>query len=59
MLIGAAQALVFGLTAGPALLLGRPAVLDRAVRGLGKVLWMRGFEPRVYGQAEIARLALS
>ncbi len=59
MAIGAAQAAAFGLIALPALLLGRPEPLDRAVRGLGKLVWMEGFEPRVYGQAEISRLAVS
>ena len=30
-------------------------LLDRAVRGLGKLFWTRGFEPKVYGQAEVDR----
>ena len=29
--------------------------LDRAARGLGKVLWTRGFEPKLYGAAMLSR----
>jgi len=59
MLIGAAQAVVWGaaaaaltLTANP----GRAEMYDRVARGLGKVLWTRGFEPQFYGARELARL---
>lgn len=58
MVIGAGQAAVYGLLALIALPFGRlraVRLLDKAVRGLGKLLWTRGFEPKVYGQAEIAR----
>jgi hypothetical protein len=30
--------------------------MDRTARGLGKVFWMRGFEPHFYGARELARL---
>ena len=58
MAIGAAQTAVFGAAAGALWLLRRPEradMLDRAARGLGKVLWMPRFEPRFYGAAEVAR----
>ncbi|MDO1560336.1 glycosyltransferase family 2 protein [Brevundimonas sp. 2R-24] len=53
MAIGAAQATVFGALAGLAWLVRSPRradLSDRAVRGLGKLLWMPLFEPRLYGQ---------
>lgn len=59
MVIGAGQAVVYGLGAAAQWVLGAPEAydtLDRATRGLGKLFWTRGFEPKVYGQAEIARL---
>ena len=52
MLIGAAQAGVWGLASLALFLLRRPSrarAYDRLARGLGKVLWQRGFEPRLYG----------
>ena len=53
MAIGAGQASIYGATACGCLLIGRRSVavtfLDRAVRGLGKVLWL--FEVRLYGVA--------
>jgi hypothetical protein len=58
MLIGAAQTGVFGLAALALWTLRRPEradMLDRAARGLGKVLWTGRFEPRFYGAAEIRR----
>ena len=58
MAIGAAQALVYGAGALVVLPFGRlkaVRLLDRAARGLGKLLWTRGFEPKVYGRAELAR----
>jgi glycosyltransferase involved in cell wall biosynthesis len=58
MIIGAAQTAVFGAAAGALWLLRRPEradMLDRAARGLGKVLWTPRFEPRFYGAAEVAR----
>ena len=60
MLIGLGQTLAFGALAAVAWSLGRPArveLLDRAARGLGKLLWMPWFEPRFYGAAEVRRTA--
>lgn len=57
--IGAAQAAVWGLAAVATLLLRHPAraaMMDRAARGLGKIFWMKGLEPRFYGARELARL---
>jgi glycosyltransferase involved in cell wall biosynthesis len=34
----------------------RAETMDRAARGLGKVFWMQGLEPRFYGAKELARL---
>lgn len=59
MVIGAAQTVVFGALAAIGFLASHPRRawwLDRATRGLGKVLWMPGLEPRFYGAAELARL---
>jgi succinoglycan biosynthesis protein ExoM len=59
MLIGAAQTGVWGLAAGLLTLTGSPLraeMLDRAARGLGKVLWFKGLEPQFYGARELARL---
>jgi glycosyltransferase involved in cell wall biosynthesis len=56
MAIGAAQTVVYGLAAAALWLIGSPrrlAMTDRAVRGLGKVVWW--FTPRFYGQAEVKR----
>lgn len=56
MVIGAAQAVVWGAAALALTLLRRPSraqAMDRAARGLGKVLWTPGFEPRLYGAALI------
>lgn len=58
MAIGAGQTAVYGLAAAGLWLVGarqRLAVTDRAVRGLGKVIWWH--TPRFYGQAEVARTA--
>jgi len=60
--VGLAQTAVFGtLTAGLWLLRDRrwPQAMDRALRGLGKVLWIGALEPRFYGQAEASRSALA
>jgi succinoglycan biosynthesis protein ExoM len=35
---------------------GRAQAMDRAARGLCKVLWAPMFEPKFYGQRELARL---
>ena len=48
-----------GLTALPLILIRDPKRadrLDRAARGLGKLFWMKGFEPHFYGARELARL---
>lgn len=58
MLIGAGQAVVFGAVAGLQWLIGgarRADWTDRAARGLGKVFWMKPFEPQFYGLAELKR----
>lgn len=59
MLIGAGQAVVWGLAALALTLVGnerRAEMLDRAARGLGKVFWFKGLEPQFYGARELARL---
>lgn len=59
MAIGAAQAGVWGLSALVLSVLrspGRAQMYDRAARGVGKLLWMKGFEPHFYGSRELARL---
>jgi glycosyltransferase involved in cell wall biosynthesis len=56
MAIGAAQAAVYGAAAAGLWALRSPKRLplaDRAVRGLGKVIWW--VTPKFYGQAEVAR----
>lgn len=59
MAIGAAQTVVWG-AASLALTVTasskRAQMYDRTARGLGKLFWMKGFEPRFYGAAEVARL---
>ena len=59
MVIGAGQTVVWGslaailtLTVSPR----RAEMYDRTARGIGKLFWMKGFEPRFYGAAEIDRL---
>jgi hypothetical protein len=50
--VGLGQTAVYGSVAIAKWLLGRPdraAALDRAARGLGKVLWFPPFKPRFYG----------
>lgn len=59
MLIGAAQAGVYGIGALGLIFIRHPRriqVLDRAVRGLGKLLWMPIFEFQFYGAQELRRL---
>ena len=59
MIIGAAQALVFGGVSAALTIIFSPrraGFYDRTARGLGKVFWMKGFEPRFYGASELARL---
>jgi succinoglycan biosynthesis protein ExoM len=58
MAIGAVQTAVYGAAAGLLWLMGsgrRLSMTDRAVRGLGKVIWW--ITPKFYGQAEVARSA--
>lgn len=62
MVIGAGQAIVFGVQAGAMMLIRHPRrahVLSRAVGGLGKIFWGPSFEPHFYGQAELNRLNAS
>ncbi|HYC73707.1 glycosyltransferase family 2 protein [Brevundimonas sp.] len=59
MVIGAGQTVVWG--AGAALLAlirspKRAELYDRTARGVGKLFWMKGFEPHFYGTRELARL---
>jgi succinoglycan biosynthesis protein ExoM len=52
MVVGLAQAAVFGLLAGAKWLVRAPdfaATLDRAARGLGKTLWWGPFKIHFYG----------
>ncbi len=53
MLVGAAQTAIFGLWAAAKWLARAPDrayALDRAARGLGKLLWFPPFKPRFYGR---------
>lgn len=59
MIIGAGQAAVFGVASLVLTLVASPKradMYDRTARGIGKLFWMKGFEPRFYGAAEVARL---
>ncbi|MDQ8028666.1 MAG: glycosyltransferase [Brevundimonas sp.] len=59
MIIGAGQAVVFGAASLALTLVNNPKraqMYDRTARGVGKLFWMKGFEPRFYGAAEVARL---
>lgn len=59
MAVGAAQALAWSVVSGARFILrsaGRAQAYDRLVRGLGKIFWMKGFEPRFYGASEVRRL---
>ena len=59
MVIGAGQAVVWGAGAAAMTLIGSPRraeLYDRTARGVGKLFWMKGFEPHFYGSREIARL---
>lgn len=58
--VGAVQAAVFGALAGLLWIARRPSraqTLDRAARGVGKLCWFRGLEPKLYGAAELRRAA--
>lgn len=59
MVVGLAQTLVWGVVAIGLTLIahpGRAENMDRTARGLGKVFWTKGFEPRFYGARELKRL---
>lgn len=59
MVVGAGQAVVFGTAALMMTLIRHPRrafMMDRAARGLGKLAWMPGLEPKFYGAAELRRL---
>lgn len=59
MVIGAGQTVVWGAAALALTLIRSPKradLYDRTARGVGKLLWMKGFEPHFYGARELARL---
>lgn len=59
MAIGLAQAGVWGLWSLVLTTIrsqARVRAFDRAMRGVGKVFWMKSFEPLFYGERELARL---
>lgn len=59
MVIGVAQTIVWGAAALGLTLVGSPGradMLDRCARGIGKLFWMKGFEPNFYGSRELERL---
>jgi len=59
MAVGAVQTVVWGVAALGLTLIASPRRaerLDRCARGLGKLFWMKGFEPHFYGQRELTRL---
>jgi len=59
MAIGAGQTVVWGAGAAVMTLIGsskRAELYDRTARGVGKLFWMKGFEPLFYGARELARL---
>ncbi|MDP2765052.1 MAG: glycosyltransferase family 2 protein [Brevundimonas sp.] len=59
MAIGAAQTVVWGVASAGLTLIASPRraeMYDRTARGVGKLFWMKGFEPQFYGARELARL---
>jgi hypothetical protein len=55
MMVGAAQAAVFGALAGPAALLSPAAAAtcaDKALQGAGKLIWFDFAAPKFYGRAK-------
>lgn len=59
MAIGAAQTAVWGAASAALTLIASPKraeMYDRTARGVGKLFWMKGFEPHFYGAREVARL---
>ncbi|MEC8455549.1 MAG: hypothetical protein VXZ43_01415, partial [Pseudomonadota bacterium] len=60
VLIGAAPTAVWGLVTHALTRHRRPAraeTLDRTARGLGKVFWTKGIEPKLYGAAMLRKAA--
>jgi succinoglycan biosynthesis protein ExoM len=58
MLVGVAQTGVWGAASVLCAILRRPDranVYDRCARGLGKLFWTKGFEPKLYGAAMLSR----
>jgi glycosyltransferase involved in cell wall biosynthesis len=57
MAVGLGQFALYGARYGIYVLTGnrneQPQMLDRAVQGLGKVFWFKGFEPRFYGESAL------
>lgn len=59
MIIGAGQTVIWGAGAAVMTLIGaskRAELYDRTARGVGKMFWMKGFEPHFYGAREVERL---
>lgn len=59
MIVGAIQTALWGLASIGLTVIAHPArarMMDRTARGLGKIFWMKGFEPHFYGSRELARL---
>ncbi len=59
MVIGAGQTVVWGTAAAALTAIASPKraeFYDRTARGLGKLFWIKGFEPHFYGARELARL---
>lgn len=57
--VGLIQTLLWSLASLGLMMIGSPRraeSLDRAARGLGKIFWMEGLEPRFYGLQEVERL---
>ncbi|WP_295183589.1 glycosyltransferase family 2 protein [uncultured Brevundimonas sp.] len=58
MVVGLAQTGVWGAASVLCAILRRPDranVYDRCARGLGKLFWTKGFEPKLYGAAMLSR----
>ena len=58
MIVGLVQTGIWGAASLLAALLRRPNrayTYDRCARGLGKVFWTKGFEPKLYGAAMLKR----
>jgi len=59
MAIGAVQTMVWGAASAALTVIASPKraeMYDLTARGVGKLFWMRGFEPNFYGARELARL---